>query len=54
MGPRMLAAGGKGWGYPASARSWVDATQAVCQAEGEVPHLNFTHWLNNRLSWLLI
>lgn len=28
----MLAAGGEGWGYSASAKSWVDATQAVCQA----------------------
>lgn len=22
--------------------------------ESEVPHLNFTHWLSNCLSWLLI
>lgn len=31
----MLAAGGKGWGWPASPRSWVGATQGVCQASAE-------------------
>lgn len=31
----MLAAGGKGWGWPALPRSWVGATQGVCQAGAE-------------------